>query len=136
MTISFAGLSVFVAKCRLWAPLNGTLPRGLLPQIPRLAAGLHVLGVPFGDDAALALALDDAYTDWCRALDELPLLGDPQVARALLRQSAAARPRYLQRVLQPTPEVLALFRRFDRRLRGVAADLLGIEINPLDDSAD
>lgn len=115
---------------------EGSLPERLFPQIPRPATGLHVLGVSFGDASSLEPALDDAYIDGSRGLDELPELGDAQVAFTLLRQCAAARPRYLQRVLYPSPEVLRHYHRFDRQLQGVAADLFSIELTPLDACAD
>lgn len=133
--VTAVGLQVSVGKCRLWGPPRGSLPEGLLPHISRPASGLRILGVPFGDAASLDGELDDAYEDWTRALDEVSALGNAQVAFALLRQCATARPRNLQRVLYPAPEVLALYRRFDRRLRKVAAELLGVEVAPLDASA-
>jgi hypothetical protein len=69
-------------------------------------------------------ALEEDLLDWGRGLDELPALGDAQVALSLLRQCAAARPRYLLRTLEPTSGVLDVYNRFDLRLRSVVAALL------------
>lgn len=129
------GLSVSIAKCRLWAPAGVALPEDLLPEVPRVQGCIRVLGVPTGKPEEVEAALEENLLDWGRGLEELPALGDAQVALSLLRQCATAHPRYLQRTLAPTPGVLSVYSRFDRQLRGVVAGLLGEELAHSDDAA-
>eukprot|EP00850_Spirogloea_muscicola_P019957 SM000203S06133 [mRNA] locus=s203:60593:61880:+ [translate_table: standard] len=78
-------------------PANLELPHGC--QTP--ANGLAILKVPFGTPAHMAVDLRERLQKHLAPLPSLPLLGDTQLALAILTRCIGQRACYLQRTVAP-----------------------------------
>eukprot|EP00850_Spirogloea_muscicola_P001761 SM000006S19526 [mRNA] locus=s6:1315503:1317175:- [translate_table: standard] len=122
--VDLMGLRVSPSKSVAWSPhglpANLQLPHGC--QTP--ANGLAILKVPFGTPAHVAVNLRERLQKHLALLPSLPLLGDTQLALAILTRCIGQRACYLQRTVAPLGMVVELYKEYDYSLQQSLASLL------------
>jgi hypothetical protein len=82
--LTLIGLRVKVSKSKLWSPL-GISPSIEIPQGCILVTdGLHILGMPMGSQDFATHFLDEVLFEDVVHIDDLPFLGNTQVALGIL----------------------------------------------------
>eukprot|EP00850_Spirogloea_muscicola_P007342 SM000037S13477 [mRNA] locus=s37:167691:168687:+ [translate_table: standard] len=121
--LDLMGLRVCPSKSVAWSPrglpANLQLPHGC--QTP--PNGLAILKVPFGTPAHVAVDLRERLQKHL-APPSLPLLGDTQLALAILTRCIGQRACYLQRTVAPLGMVAELYKEYDDSLQQSLAALL------------
>jgi hypothetical protein len=82
--LALIGLRVKLSKCKLWS-LSNISPNIEIPHGYTLVTdGLRILGVPVGSQDFASHFLDEVLSQDMMHIDNIPLLGDTQVALGIL----------------------------------------------------
>jgi hypothetical protein len=83
------GLKVKMSKCKFWNPLRIFLGIEILHAYTLVTNGFHILSVPIGFQDFATHFLDQVLSQDMVHIDDLPFLGDAQVALGILSSCVA-----------------------------------------------
>jgi len=87
--LPLVGLRVKMSKFKLWSPLRISPNIEILQDYTLVTNGLRILGVPMGSQDFAMHFLDEVLFQDVAHIDDLPFLGDAQVALGILSSCVA-----------------------------------------------